>query len=336
MQNYKDQKKKSVARLRLLKNFKKYFTGKKNIFTSQNFYKGMKSGKNNKNYLRLKVNYKNSKYNTELYKNKINSFNNIINLNNNNNNNTNSNQMSKDEKLVIFNNFINNNVIKTNSKYFLSIGDRYFISYIIESFFLSLHALIGKPVFIITPSKVKVRVFYFAGYKYHRYLSQSGLGFKLLKAYNVNLFLNFVKKMLIRVKKINHDYTKVTDKDVLAQVNNQFIELFFTPFLLKGIYNNLLNSQLGHRFKLQFQRLAYILSLIFDKEIELECIELHYPHLNSDILAKFLTINSKKKKISSECEKDYSIKQVSDIIMLFYLMLIQDLEKQVYRFEYLV
>lgn len=198
-------------------------------------------------------------------------------------------KFSSKDIIAIFQDYIDENIITVNRFSNISIGDRYFISHVIETFFLALHCIIAKPIFMITPSKITIRIFFFSGFGGYKRLAIK----KKLKNYTVHKFYNFLQKLISILKVLNNDFSEVTHNEILdigipLRENVHFLNAIFYK-------KKEWNSSANHRFKLQLQKLAFILSLIFNKEVELECIELHYPFLHEEILAKFLSINGRKK-----------------------------------------
>jgi Mitochondrial ribosomal protein (VAR1) len=156
------------------------------------------------------------------------------------------------------------------------------ISKLLAFFFKSIYCLISKPVFINTPDKVKIQLFYFLCIP----------KFFLVKNLRIGLYeLAFGKKKNIMNKFINRKKrrpTLVTNKKVIN--------------VLKKLAQSILTKVYPYKFK----HICNILSKYLNKPIELELIRLHQPFYDSNILVNFLALNiNKKKNIRTSIHKFY-------------------------------
>jgi hypothetical protein len=139
-------------------------------------------------------------------------------------------------------------------------------------FFKSIYCLISKPVFITTPDKVKIQLFYFLC------LPKIFLVQNLRKGLYVLAFGNNEIKVNNLINQKNRRQTLVRNKKV---INN-----------LKNLAQSILTKVYPYKFK----NLCTILSKHFNRPIELELIRLHQPFYDSNILVNFLALNINKKK----------------------------------------
>jgi hypothetical protein len=145
-----------------------------------------------------------------------------------------------------FSKIISYNFNANNNKISSSITD------LLEASFKVMHCLISKPVFVITPEKVTIQLFYFLMVANKKQLKKirkrSRFNNKKQRIYNI-----YKKKRLIEAKNLN-------------------------------LYN------LNEVFSEQFELLCGRLNKIFNKPVELNLIRLHYPSEDSNILVNFMDI----------------------------------------------
>ena len=151
---------------------------------------------------------------------------------------------------------MNKLVLNTNNVYKLLLN-----------FFKSMYCLISKPVFITTPDKIKIQLFYF--------LLASGKA-ATASGYSV-----------AATNKIN-SYSS-TQADITASHNQRGVALNLTK-----VY--------PYKFKL----ICTVLSKFFNKNVELELIRLHQPYYNSNILVNFLALIINKKNIGACIQRLYN------------------------------
>jgi len=145
---------------------------------------------------------------------------------------------------------------------------------LLQSSFKSMYCLISKPVFIITPDKIIIQLFY--------YLFIPNL-FKLkqIKLYYKNKKYNYLK--LIK----NLRYLKKKHRRFKKNIRRRFRRIKKTT---KINLIKLSNYNLIKIFPNKFNILCNILSNLFKKPVELNLIRLHYPYLDSNILVNLLGI----------------------------------------------
>ena len=151
----------------------------------------------------------------------------------------------------------------------------------LASSFIAINCLISKPVFVITPDKIIIQLFY--------YLFIPNL-FKY-KIRNRKKFFNRLLKS--KRAKSNRNF-----------VNNQNKFRFSNKFKYKKIkkaqrkiFRKLSNISLINLYPNKFKKICLILSRFFKKPVELDLIRLHYPYNDSNILVNLLGIMINKIKI---------------------------------------
>ena len=152
---------------------------------------------------------------------------------------------------------------------------------LLQSSFKSMYCLISKPVFIITPDKMTIQLFYYL-------FIPNLLKLKQIKLFYNNKKYNYLKliKNLRDLKKKNRRFKKQISrfrrfKKTTSKIN--FIKL--SNYNLTKIFSN------------KFNILCNILSNLFKKPVELNLIRLHYPYLDSNILVNLLGIMINKIKL---------------------------------------
>jgi hypothetical protein len=149
------------------------------------------------------------------------------------------------------------------------------------NFFKSMYCLISKPVFITTPDKIKIQLFYFLcipKFLINKTAAMQQLG--KAKAF----------KGVGQSKSSQALSTMYNSKDLNVKVN------------LKRLTQSNLTKVYPHKFKL----LCVILSKFFNKNVELELIRLHQPYYNSNILVNFLALIINKKNIGACIQRLYN------------------------------
>jgi hypothetical protein len=139
--------------------------------------------------------------------------------------------------------------------------------------FKSMYCLISKPVFVMTPDKIIIQLFYFL-------FIPNILKFKKIFKYGNRKKLSkqtwFKRKK--RIKKQYRNFRKI-------KINVR-IKL-----------RKLSNVVLTKVFKVKFKKLCDILSHLFKKPVQLDLIRLHYPYNDSNILVNLLGIMINKIKL---------------------------------------
>jgi len=139
--------------------------------------------------------------------------------------------------------------------------------------FKSMYCLISKPVFVITPDKIIIQLFYYLFIpnilkfkKIHKAVSQG---------YNNRSKL---KKRKIEIKKQYRKFRKIKIK-------------------VRIKLRQLSNMTLSKVYPIRIKKLCELLSNLFQKPVELDLIRLHYPYNDSNILVNLLGIMINKIKL---------------------------------------
>ena len=217
------------------------------------------------------------------------------------------------EKEIKLNNVIELNKLKSVSgltTYNLTANNR-LIKYsykLLFNFFKSMYCLISKPVFLFTPDKITIQLFYYLNipkFKYFKWYSI--LNNKLIrqKWYSLKLktvISNSNKEMINKVK------LSWRIKKALFRLNKKRSKVKLNLFKL-----NKLN--LFKVFSLKFNLICEILSNKFKKPVELQLIRIHHPLHDSNILVNLLSLNIKNKKFKSNVaiEKLYAKKAIKNL-----------------------
>jgi hypothetical protein len=144
---------------------------------------------------------------------------------------------------------------------------------LLASSFKSMYCLISKPVFVITPDKIIIQLFYYLFIpnllkfkKIHKAVQQ-GYDNK-----------NKLKKRKIEIKK---QYRKFRQLKIKVRIR----------------LRKLSNITLSKVYQSRIKKLCDILSSLFKKPVELDLIRLHYPYNDSNILVNLLGIMINKIKL---------------------------------------
>jgi len=129
---------------------------------------------------------------------------------------------------------------------------------LLKYFFTSVSCLIAKPVFKISPNKVNIHLPF---YKPSRVEFDNTYLMSALNSTNIN------ENILTLKPKAENELENQVNK-----IRNRPVKVY----------------------KPNFKYLAYMLSQIFNKEVELELIPLQYPYHDSNILAQLIGLNSNK------------------------------------------
>jgi hypothetical protein len=150
------------------------------------------------------------------------------------------------------------------------------------NFFKSMYCLISKPVFITTPDKIKIQLFYFLcipKFLINKTVAAELLGKGKGKAFNGAASQQGTAKAL-----------GFNSKDLNVKVN----------------LKRLTQSNLTKVYPLKFKLICTILSKFFNKNVELELIRLHQPYYDSNILVNFLALIINKKNIGACIQRLYN------------------------------
>lgn len=155
--------------------------------------------------------------------------------------------------------------------------------------FKSMYCLISKPVFISTPDKIVIQLFYFLFIpnilklkKFYKYTTTgkgeaySGFNYKNMERKSTSYALSLKRK-----NKIKRQYSKFRKIKINVRIK----------------LRNLSNVALTKVFSNKLKFLCLILNKIFKKPVELDLIRTHYPYNDSNILVNLLGIMINKIKL---------------------------------------
>ena len=137
--------------------------------------------------------------------------------------------------------------------------------------FKSMYCLISKPVFVMTPDKIIIQLFYFL-------FIPNILKFKKIFKYGKKMSRRNWFKRKFRMRKQYRNYRKIK---------------LSVRIKLRKLSKVVITKVFADKFKL----LCYILSHFFKKPVHLDLIRLHYPYNDSNILVNLLGIMVKKIKL---------------------------------------
>lgn len=139
--------------------------------------------------------------------------------------------------------------------------------------FKSMYCLISKPVFVMTPDKLIIQLFY---YLFIPNILKFKKFFKYRNRNKFNKKIWFKRKKIIRKQYRKFRKIKINVRIKLRKLSNVVITKIF---------------------KLKFKKLCDILSHLFNKPVQLDLIRLHYPYNDSNILVNLLGIMINKIKL---------------------------------------
>jgi Mitochondrial ribosomal protein (VAR1) len=139
--------------------------------------------------------------------------------------------------------------------------------------FKSMYCLISKPVFVMTPDKIIIQLFYFL----------------------------FIPNILKSKKMFKYGYRNKLSKQIWfkrkKRIKKQYRNLRKIKFNVRIKLRKLSNVVIIKIFKDKFKKLCDILSHLFKKPVQLDLIRLHYPYNDSNILVNLLGIMINKIKL---------------------------------------
>ena len=162
-------------------------------------------------------------------------------------------------------------------------------------FFKSVYCLISKPVFLFTPDKVTIQLFYYLNVP----------KFKVFKWYYI---LNNNAAASVNSRHVHTGSMPRKVKKTLIRLNKKRNKIKNTLF-------NLNKFNLFKVFTMKFKLICEILSNKFKKPVELQLIRIHHPYHDSNILVNFLSLNIRNKKFKPliAIEKLYAKKVVKNL-----------------------
>jgi hypothetical protein len=183
-------------------------------------------------------------------------------------------------------------------------------------FFKSMYCLISKPVFLFTPDKVIIQLFYYLS------IPRSKV-FRWYSIFNNQLIRK--RWLLLRSKssfRINngrkiYNNSRYNQKRIIIPwyLKRDIFKLESKKTKIRNILFNLNKFNLFKVFSLKFKLICEILSKHFKKPVELQLIRLHHPYHDSNILVNLLSINirNKKKSNMNAIQKVYSRKVIKNL-----------------------
>jgi len=146
---------------------------------------------------------------------------------------------------------------------------------LLEGSFKSMYCLISKPVFIMTPDKIIINLFYYL-------FIPNILKFKKINKFGKTSKNKFNKRIWFKNKnKIKKQYRKFRQVNLDVRVKLRKL----SNFSLIKVFTN------------KFKILCKILSHLLKKPVELNLIRLHYPYYDNNILVNLLAIMINKIKL---------------------------------------
>ena len=200
--------------------------------------------------------------------------------------------------------------------------DLFKINKLLFYFFKSLNCLISKPVYLHTPDKVIVHLFYYLNIPKK----------KVFRFFSILYFNNFRQKYLLKksqIASLRKNYLKTRNKGVAissSSINKKI------PFIKRKIRKaisrlrgkseiernllfNLRKFNLAKVFTNKFKLIIEIITRKFNKPVVFQLIRLHHPYHDTNILANLLSLNirNKRKKSRIAINKIYSNKAVKTL-----------------------
>src|ERR1700759_183754 len=142
--------------------------------------------------------------------------------------------------------------------------------------FKSMFCLISKPVFVITPNKIIIQLFYYL-FIPNILKTKNIYKFGDKRRNNLRIYLTW-KKRRNKIKKLYRKFRKIN-------INNRIKLRKLYLYNITQIFPN------------KFKYLCEILNYLIKKPVELDLTRLHYPCNDSNILANFLAIMINKIKL---------------------------------------
>jgi hypothetical protein len=207
-------------------------------------------------------------------------------------------------------------------------------------FFKSMYCLISKPVFLFTPDKVTIQLFYFLNipkfkvFKWYSILNnkfirpsdnipnpkprgQGQKDYSYLNKLNVDPVSNNINKNQSVAGALKY----ISNKEMMNRlklswrIKKTLFRLNKKRNKVKNILFNLNKFNLFKVFSLKFKLICGILSNKFKKPVELQLIRIHQPFYDSNILVNLLSLNIKNKKFKPNVaiEKLYAKKAVKNL-----------------------
>jgi len=192
--------------------------------------------------------------------------------------------------------------------------DLFKINKLLFYFFKSLNCLISKPVYLHTPDKVIIELFYFLNIPKK----------KVFRLFSILYYNSFRKKWLSKKSQIlslSNRKNYLRNKGIVKipfikrKVRKAISRLRGKSNLQRSFLFNLRKFNLAEVFIKKFQIIIEILTRKFKKPVVFHITRLHYPYFDSNILANLLSLNirNKRKKSRIAINKIYSNKAIKNL-----------------------
>jgi ribosomal VAR1-like protein len=194
--------------------------------------------------------------------------------------------------------------------------DLFKINKLLFYFFKSLNCLISKPVYLHTPDKVIVQLFYYLNIPKK----------KVFRLFSILYFNSFRQKYLLKksqITSLRKNSLKTKNKGVAIskipfikrKVRKAISRLRGKSDLERSLFFNLRKFNLAKVFTNKFQLIIEIITRKFKKPVIFQLIRLHHPYHDANILANLLSLNirNKRKKSRIAINKIYSNKAVKTL-----------------------
>jgi hypothetical protein len=194
--------------------------------------------------------------------------------------------------------------------------DLFKINKLLFYFFKSLNCLISKPVYLHTPDKVIVQLFYYLNIPKK----------KVFRLFSILYFNSFRKKYLLKksqIASLRKNSLKIRNKGVAIskipfikrKVRKAISRLRGKSDLERSLLFNLRKFNLAKVFTNKFQLIIEIITRKIKKPVIFQLIRLHHPYHDTNILANLLSLNirNKRKKSRIAINKIYSNKAIKTL-----------------------
>jgi len=194
--------------------------------------------------------------------------------------------------------------------------DLFKINKLLFYFFKSLNCLISKPVYLHTPDKVIVQLFYYLNIPKK----------KVFRLFSILYFNSFRKKYLLKksqIASLRKNSLKTRNKGVAIskipfikrKVRKAISRLRGKSDLERSLLFNLRKFNLAKVFTTKFKLIIEIITRKFNKPVVFQLIRLHHPYHDTNILANLLSLNirNKRKKSRIAINKIYSNKAIKTL-----------------------
>jgi hypothetical protein len=192
--------------------------------------------------------------------------------------------------------------------------DLFKINKLLFYFFKSLNCLISKPVYLHTPDKVIIQLFYFLNIPKK----------KVFRLFSILYYNSFRKEWLSKksqISSLSNSKKFLSNKRIAKipfikrKVRKAISRLRGKSSLQRNLLFNLRKFNLAEVYINKFKIIIEILTRKFNKPVVFQIIRTHNPYFDSNILVNLLSLNirNKKKKSRIAINKIYSNKAVKNL-----------------------